>query len=64
MPSGAAFIGCQRQAGEGIRLFALGDQPRARRGEIYNLQQPTLCHAQGFSFTDDHVIKHRHIYQC
>ena len=30
---GAAFIGCQRQAGEGVRLFALGDQPRARRGE-------------------------------
>lgn len=32
---GAAFIGCQRQAGEGFRLFPRADQARGRRGKTF-----------------------------
>ena len=30
---GAAFISCQRQVREGVRLFPLADRARGRRGE-------------------------------
>ena len=44
------------------RLFALGDQPRARRGEkSVCLHQPLFTHAQSLGTSHDDVIQNSHV---